>query len=208
MPRLDGVTREPPGSETRKRSLAEDGPPDWDPMWTFLALLTGGGLAAVGGLGSGLLTNWLGAKRDTRRYSHEQEMAREARRQDRLDLAYVELGKYLSRYGDWARAIRPLIGPVPVPDPLPTEERWRIESLVIAYGSDDVRRLLGLWEEQAKKIQNADQLIQLVEQTRNPSSGLDQEAHKEQLALPGYKEALFKAEAGMRDQMRRDLASE
>jgi hypothetical protein len=31
---------------------------------TFLALLTGGGLAVIGGLLSGLMTNWLGG--DTR----------------------------------------------------------------------------------------------------------------------------------------------
>jgi hypothetical protein len=33
-------------------------------MTTFLAILTGGGLAALGGLLSGLVTNWLGDKRD------------------------------------------------------------------------------------------------------------------------------------------------
>lgn len=173
-----------------------------------MALLTGGGLAAVGGLVSGWLTNWLGDKRDERRYTHEQKMAREARRQDRLELAYVELGKYLSRSGDWARAVRPFIGPVPPPDPLPPEERWRIETLVRAYGSEKVRQLLGQWEDQAKKIQNADHVIQLLEQVSNPSSGLDAEAHKEQLALPGYKDALFMAEDAIRDQMSRELTSD
>jgi hypothetical protein len=177
-------------------------------MGTLLALLTGGGLAAVGGLASGSLTNWLGAKRDERKYSHEQVMALEARHQERLDLAYMELGGYLSRYGDWARAVRPLWGPVKAPDPLPPEERWRVETLVIAYGSEEVRRLLGLWEEQAKKIQNVDQLIQLLEEFRDPSTELFQEAHKEQAALPTYKEALFKADDAIRAQMRRELGSE
>ena len=171
-------------------------------------MLTGGGLAAAGGLASGLLTDWLGAKRDERRYSHEQMMALEARHQERLDLAYMELGRYLSRSGDWARAVRPLWGPVQAPDPLPPGDRWRVETLVIAHGSEEVRRLLGLWEEHARKIQNVDQLIELLEQTHDTSAELYQEALKEHAALPDYKKALSKAENAIRTQMRRELGIE
>jgi hypothetical protein len=60
-------------------------------MTTFLAILTGGGLAAVCGLISGLLTNWLGDKRDQRKYEHERAMALDARRQERLEKAFLEL---------------------------------------------------------------------------------------------------------------------
>jgi len=62
------------------------------PVETFLALLAGGWAAMVGGLLSGVLTAWLGARRDKRRrHTHEQKMAREARAQERLAQTYVEL---------------------------------------------------------------------------------------------------------------------
>ena len=53
----------------------------------YLTLLTGGGLVAVGSVANGLLTNWLGSKRDKDRYEREQVMAREARVQERLHQA-------------------------------------------------------------------------------------------------------------------------
>jgi hypothetical protein len=174
-------------------------------MGTFLALLTGGGLAAAGGLASGWVTNWLGAKRDEGKYSHEQEMAREAGRQDRLNMAYIELGTYLSRYADWARSVRPFWGEFPPPDPLPPEERWRIETLVTVYGSPDVRRLLEQWVKHAKKIDNADDMIRRVERSNNPSPSFEQEAQREDMALEGYKEAMRQADEAIRDQMQREL---
>lgn len=173
-------------------------------MGTFLALLTGGGLAAVGGLLSGWLTNWLGDKRDTRKYQHECQMARDARKQDRLEQAYIELGKYLSRYGDWARAISPLLGSVSLPDPLPKDARWCVDTLVKAYGSPEVRRLLEVWETAAKKIENADSAINLAERP-NPSREVEEEARSEKLALPDSRQSLFDAEDALRDQMSREL---
>ena len=48
-------------------------------MTTLETLLTSGGLIALGAvLGTvlgGFITNWLGAKRDQRKYAHEQTMA-------------------------------------------------------------------------------------------------------------------------------------
>jgi len=177
------------------------------PVKTFLALLTGGGLAVMGGVLSGVLTAWLGAKRDKRRYTHERKMAREARVQERLAQTYVELHTYLSHHQDWANSVRPMWGPVPAPDPLPPAERWRIEALVTAYGSDEVRRLLGEWIEQAKKIENADQLMKLVEESRNPTDKLDAEAQAEHRAIPDYKVAMRRADEAIRDQVRRELTS-
>src|SRR6266508_1372088 len=81
---------------------------------TFLTLMTGGGLAVVGGLVSGMLPNWLSAKRDQRTHEHEQVMAREARRQERLEQTYIELLTYLSHHLDWAKSIRPMWGPIPM----------------------------------------------------------------------------------------------
>ena len=58
-------------------------------MNTFLAVLTGGGLAAAGGLPGGWLSNWLGGKRDRRAHAHEQQMAQEALAQERLERTYT-----------------------------------------------------------------------------------------------------------------------
>jgi hypothetical protein len=177
-------------------------------MTTFLTLLTGGGLAIVGGLLSGLLTNWLGAKRDERKYNHEQAMVRETRIQSRLEQAYIELHTCLSHYRDWANSVQPLWGPVSEPILLPRQELWRIEALVTAYGSEEVRRLLKEWEEQARKLENADQLIRWVKESKNPSKEIDKEAQDEHRAVPRYKEAMYKADAAIREQVRRELRGE
>jgi hypothetical protein len=171
-------------------------------MKTFLLLLTGGGLVAASVLLTGLLTNWHDAGRDKRRHEHEKTTAREALRQGRLETAYLELGRYLSCHADWARSVRPFWGTVPAPDPLPAEERWRVESLVTAYGSTDVRALLEQWAEQAKKIEDADELIGRVEKSRNPTPEMDAEAQREERELLNYKLALHKADEELRDRMR------
>src|SRR5258708_18176330 len=124
-------------------------------MSMYLTLLTSGGLIAAGAVASGLLTNWQGARRDKRRYKHERETAREARYQERLDQAYIALGEYLSRFGDWARSVHPFLGPVPAPDPLQPGERGHIEALGTADGSEEVQRLLDLGGEGPPRIPNA-----------------------------------------------------
>ena len=173
-------------------------------MSTFLTLLTGGGLAVLGGL----LSDWIGARRDKRRYEHEQVMAREARRQERLEQAYIELLTYLSRYWDWAKSVRPMWGSIPAPDPLPPQDRWRMEALVTAHGSPEVRRLLRQWNERAAKIDNADATIRMVERSKAPSQQLDDEAQREHLALRDYKQAMFQTDEAIRDQVHRELAGE
>jgi type II secretory pathway pseudopilin PulG len=188
-------------------------------MSTLLTLLTGGGLAALGGLASGAVTNWYGAKRDRERYereqvmalearSHEQAMAREARHQEGLKQAYLELGTYLSRYLDWSKSVQPMLGPVPVPDPLPPQERWRIETSVLAYGSPEVRRLLDEWRKCAERIENADAVIRLRDQSRDPGQQFDDKANKENLALPEYRQAMFEADKAIRDRVHEELAGE
>jgi hypothetical protein len=132
----------------------------------------------------------------------------EAQRQDRLNRAYTELGMYLSRHADWARSVQPFWGTVPPPDPLPPEDRWKVETLVTLYGSPDVRRLLDQWIELARKIDYADDIIRRVEQSRNPRADADGEAHREQLALPDYKAAMSVADEAIRIQMNRELAGE
>ena len=173
-------------------------------MAMFLAILTGGGLAALGGL----LSDWIGARRDQRRYQHEQAMAREVRRQERLEQAYLELLTYLAHHWDWARSVRPMLGEIPAPDPVPAQERWRLQALVSAHGSPEVRRLLREWVECAAKIDSADAVIRMVEKSRNPSQQLDDEAQREHRALADYKRAMLQAEEAIRDQVHRELSGE
>src|SRR5260370_32658245 len=174
-------------------------------MSMYLTLLTSGGLIAAGAVASGLLTNVQGARREKRRYKHERETAREARYQERLDQAYIALGEYLSRFGDWARSVHPFLGPVPAPDPLQPGERWHIEALVTAYGSEEVQRLLDRWGEFAPRIENADIVIRMASESCDPGA-LDQEALPEKHALEDYRKAMQDAADAIRAQIRRELA--
>jgi hypothetical protein len=155
---------------------------------------------------TGWLTNWLGSRRDKRRYKHEQAMTREARVQERLEQAYIALGEYLSRFEDWARSVYPFLGPVPAPEPLQPAERWRIEALVTAYGSEEVQRLLDRWGECAQRIENADVVIQMADKARGPSPELDQDALRERHALEDYRKAMRDAADAVRSQIKRELA--
>jgi hypothetical protein len=163
-------------------------------MSMLIALLTGGGLVAAGAVINGVVTGILNGR-----------AARETRRQDRLDQAYIELGQYLSHYWDWARSVQPFWGPVPPPDAMLPQERWHVEALVRAYGSQEVRDLLEEWQVQARKIELADDIIRRVEQSPNPSAEADQQALREKRALLDYKEAMQHADEAIRAQMRREL---
>lgn len=177
-------------------------------MTTFLAILTGGGLTIVGGVLSGWLTNWLGDKRDQRKYEHERAMAGDARRQDRLEQAYIDLLGYLAHHAEWARSVRPFIGAPPAPDPLPPIDVKRVGALVEAYGSHEVRGLMREWRERAGRIADADATIRLLEKSKNPSQELENEARRMHLAIGGYREAMFDAAEAIREQVRRELAGE
>jgi hypothetical protein len=167
-----------------------------------MTLLTGGGLVVLGGFADALIN----ALRDKSRHRHEKGLAREARQQDRLEQAYLELGIYLARHGDWARSVRPFWGQPTAPDPMPPGERWRIQALVTGYGSPEVQRLLGAWAEVARKIENADQVIGLAGRARGPAPELEQEAHRERMALEDYRKALYEAAEDVRAQMNAELA--
>jgi hypothetical protein len=175
-------------------------------MNAWMALLTGGGLVAVGSVANGLLTNWQNSKRDKRGYDHEQEMAREARVQERLEQAYITLGEYLSRYEDWARSVHPFLGPVPAPDPMPAAERWHVEALVTSCGSEEVLRLLDRWGECARRIENADVVIRMAERARGSEPELDRDALREKHALEDYRKAMRDASDAIRSQIQRELA--
>jgi hypothetical protein len=176
-------------------------------MNTLLAVLTGGGLAAAGGLLSGWQSYRFGSKRDQITHAHEQQMAREALGQERLDRAYTELGIYLSRHADWARSVQPFYGSVPAPDPMPPQERWHIETVVTNHGSKEVRQLLERWRKQAQKIEDADAVIRMAEKARDPS-GLAEKADTEHQALEEYRRAMHEADEAIRDRMWAELAGQ
>jgi len=174
-------------------------------MNTYLTLLTGGGLAAGGAVVTGLVNNWQGARRDKLGHKHDREIAQEARSQERLEEAYLALGQYLSRFEDWARSVHPFLGPVPAPDPLQPEERWRIQALVTTYGSEEVQSLLDRWGECAQRIENADVTIRMANESRDLGE-LDREALREKHALEDYRKAMRDAADAIRSQVRRELA--
>jgi hypothetical protein len=175
-------------------------------MTTFLAILTGGGLALLGGLLSGLLTNWLGDKRDQRKYEHERAMAMDARRQERLEQAYIELLAYLPHQAAWARPVRPFRGTVQA-DPMSFKEVKRIEALVEAHGSEEVRRLLQQWRECWQKIDDEVAAIGLKEKP-TPGQELEDEARLMLLGKSGYLEAMMDAAEAVRERVRQELAGE
>jgi hypothetical protein len=173
-------------------------------MNSFITLLTGGGLVGI----STFLTAWQASrnagKRDQAAHAHQLQMAKDARQQDRLDRAYTELGIYLAHQADWARSVHPFIGPVPAPDPMPDQERWRIEALVTNHGSPEVRALLERWGEQRLKILRADMVITMAEKSQ--STGLADQALQERLALEDNRKAFFEAAEDIRAQMNAELA--
>jgi hypothetical protein len=176
------------------------------PMNTFWALLTGGGLAALGALLSGVLTNLLGAKRDERRYGHEQAMAQEARRQERLAQTYIELLAYLSHYSDWAESIRPLKGPAL--NHVPREERWNIEALVSGYGSEDVNGLLRKWGEYANKLEDVAAALRRAEQSQNRSPKTEDWLQGQDQAIRMYKGLMAEIDEAIRNRVSQELAGE
>ena len=199
-------------------------------MTTLQTLLTGGGLTAIGVVLAAFAANLLGARRDKRRYEHEQAMAAQAqrheqamakqtqdheqamaaetRRQERMEQAYIELLRYLSRQWRWARSVRPMWGETDAPGPLPEEEQWRIEALVTAYGSFEVACLISEWGDRAAKLEDADATIRVREESPNSSQQLDDEAMREHKAIPSYREAMLEADRAIRDRVRQELAGE
>jgi hypothetical protein len=175
-------------------------------MTTFVAILTGGGLAALGGVLSAWVTNWLGKKRDERKYEHERTMALEARHQERLEQAYIELLGYLSHYADWVKSVQRLRGKPPAaPDPPPREELNRVEVLVEAHGSPEVRRLLREWREHAVKLQYADEGLPLIELDDADDEEWAPDMGKVTAAA---RDATLKASEAIRDRIRQELAGE
>jgi hypothetical protein len=141
-----------------------------------MALLTGGGLAALGGLTSGFLNDWMGKRRDerkydndaeqdARRYEHERRMAHEARHQERIARVYDETIILAGRAKIWVTYTRPMISFPGDPKPeLPSvEEQSRIQSLLSVYGSPEVQERYEAWRKVVSELTVMDFRLKLAE---------------------------------------------
>ncbi len=100
---------------------------------------------------AGIVFTWLTGKQardDTR------AIAREARQQQRLEDAYVELLKMAERVGQWAQMVCPVIDFGGQPDtPLPSfEVQADASALMGAFGSEAVREKREAWESVVRKM--------------------------------------------------------
>jgi hypothetical protein len=77
---------------------------------------------------------------------------------------------------------------------------------VTAYGSEEVQRLLDRWGECAQRIENADVVIRMADESRDPGPEFDQMALQERKALEDYRKAMRDAADAIRSQIRRELA--
>jgi hypothetical protein len=117
-----------------------------------------------------------GAGRSGRK--HAEKLAREARTQERLADAYVEVLTIAARVGAWAQSVRPILdtNPPAVPPPLPSvEEQMRAEALLLAFGSKAARHVFELWRESAWEVIRGDQSIAFGQQLAKEQgpSGID-----------------------------------
>ena len=95
------------------------------------------------------------------RTEHERQMAREARRYQRLAEAYVPVLDFAFKVGLWTELVRPLIqiGEVELP-PLPSlEEQAHVQALVAAYASSEVKQLMLAWRDQLNNMRRAADMI-------------------------------------------------
>ncbi len=79
---------------------------------------------------------------------HERLQAREAREQERLESAYLELLKMAERVGQWAQFVYPVVQSGPLPDtPLPSlESQADAAALVAAFGTPEVEEKSEAWQ--------------------------------------------------------------
>jgi hypothetical protein len=123
---------------------------------------------------AGIWGTWLTGKqaRDDARAT-----AREAREQQRLGNAYVELLETSEQAGQWAQTVLPMrdsIPPQPVPDLPSIEVQAHTEALVKAFGSAEVRELMEVWRSIVKEAIAIVGLILWVEEDVERHRGIPQ----------------------------------
>ncbi|MGB8386684.1 hypothetical protein [Mycobacterium sp.] len=111
---------------------------------------------------AGIFFTWLTGKQgrdhaetiSNQRLTHERLLAKEAREQERLENAYVELLRMAERAGQWAQMVYPVFqSGQPPSTPLPSlEVQADTEALVNAFGSAEVRELLETWRSVLREV--------------------------------------------------------
>ena len=120
--------------------------------WEWVAPVATATTATAVGV-AGMFFTWLTGKeaRDDARAT-----AREAREQQRLENAYIELLDVAERTGQWVRMVCPVWDtnpPQPVPAELPSlPEQAHTEALVNAFGSAEVRERMKTWRDVALEV--------------------------------------------------------
>lgn len=131
------------------------------------------GTSAVGI--AGIVGTWLTGKQGREQalatlreqLGHDRLQAREAREQERLQSAYLELLKMVHRVGIWAETVYPMMGPSPdVPLP-PLEIQADTAALVAAFGTPEVEEKLEAWRSVVKKMIALAGLVPLQDKDSN-----------------------------------------
>jgi len=136
--------------------------------WEWVSPVATASAGVVAG-GIGVYFTWLTGKqgRDhaetiTRdQLAHERLLTREARVQQRLENAYVDLLRMAERAGQWAQMSYPIVGRPPEL-PLPSlVEQANTTALVRAFGSAEVLKRLETWRTVVQQMTTTAELIEL-----------------------------------------------
>lgn len=139
----------------------------------WIAPVATGITAAIVG-GAGMFFTWLTGKqsRDAARAD-----AKEAREQQRLENAYVDLLDMAERAGQWALMVLPVVDtnpPQPDPDLPSINERAHTEALVKAFGSAEVRERMEVWRDVVKEMIATVGLIRWIEADTTAHRGIQE----------------------------------
>ncbi|MGZ3384770.1 MAG: hypothetical protein ACXVB5_07625 [Isosphaeraceae bacterium] len=147
--------------------------------WEWVSPVATASAGVVAG-GIGVFFTWLTGKQSRdhaeetlrEQLGHERLQAREAREQERLATAYLELLRMAERVGQWAQMVYPVVDTVPssMPDtPLPSlPDQAETAALVNAYGSAAVREKWDAWEGVVRQMITQAELTDWEE--HNPTS--------------------------------------
>lgn len=130
---------------------------NWLMAWEWV------GTVATGAVGvAGIVGTWLTGKQSRdqalatlqQQLGHDRLQAREAREQERLESAYLELLKMAARVGVWAEMIYPVMQSGKPPEtPLPSLEiQADAAALVAAFGTPEVEEKLEAWRSVVKEM--------------------------------------------------------
>jgi hypothetical protein len=141
------------------------------------------GVVALAGIASTFATASRGRAQAERlasqSYDRSDAASREARRQERLATAYVEVLDIAEQVGQWAQSLSPVmdtIPPQPLPPlpPLPSQSRAR--ALILAFGTDEALEALESWRTAVREVEHAHHSLQLAQRTleRHGVTGIDE----------------------------------